>query len=160
MSWATTLADAAATDSLGHQLAGAMPESAVVFLRGDLGAGKSSLARALLRGLGVQGPIKSPTYTLIERYPLAFGEAVHLDLYRIAEASELEFLGLQDLMPDVRLWLVEWPDHGLRALPTPDLEIALSVAGEGREIQLDARSPAGSRWIEALRDSTHLGPVS
>lgn len=160
MSWATTLADAAATDRIAQRLASAMPESAVVFLRGDLGAGKSSLARALLRGLGVQGPIKSPTYTLIERYLLASGEAVHLDLYRIAEASELEFLGLQDLMPDVRLWLVEWPDHGLRALPTPDLEIALSVAGEGREIQLDARSPAGSRWIEALGDSAHLGLVS
>jgi tRNA threonylcarbamoyl adenosine modification protein YjeE len=160
MSWATTLADAAATDRIAQRLASAMPESAVVFLRGDLGAGKSSLARALLRGLGVQGPIKSPTYTLIERYPLASGEAVHLDLYRIAEASELEFLGLQDLMPEVRLWLVEWPDQGLRALPPPDLEIALSVAGEGREIQLDARSPTGNLWLEALGDPAHLGPAS
>lgn len=160
MTWATTLADTASTDRFGLQLASAMPESAVVFLRGDLGAGKTSLARALLRGLGVQGPIKSPTYTLIERYPLTAGEAVHLDLYRIAEASELEFLGLQDLMPEVRLWLVEWPDHGLRALPPPDLEIALSVAGEGREIQLDACSPAGSRWLSNLPDSAHLGPSS
>ncbi len=159
MSSATTLADAAATDCFGQQLASALPESAVVFLRGDLGAGKTSLARAMLRGLGVQGPIKSPTYTLVERYRLNAGEAVHLDLYRIAEASELEFLGLQDLMPEVRLWLVEWPDHGLRALPTPDLEIALSVAGEGREIRLDARSPAGSRWLASL-DWPHLGPAS
>ena len=160
MSSATTLADAAATDRLGQQLASALPESAVVFLRGDLGAGKTSLARALLRGLGVQGPIKSPTYTLIERYRLNAGEAVHLDLYRIAEASELEFLGLPDLMPDVRLWLVEWPDHGLRALPPPDLEIALSVAGEGREIRLDPRSPAGSRWLASLADLAYLGPAS
>jgi len=160
MSWATTLADPAATDRLGQQLARAMPASAVVFLRGDLGAGKTSLARALLRALGVQGPIKSPTYTLIERYPLASGEAVHLDLYRIAEASELEFLGLQDLMPDVRLWLVEWPDHGLRALPPPDLEISLSVAGDGREIRLDPRSQAGYDWLAALGDWAHLGPSS
>lgn len=160
MSWATTLADPAATDRLGQQLASAMPASAVVFLRGDLGAGKTSLARALLRGLGVQGPIKSPTYTLIERYPLASGEAVHLDLYRIAEASELEFLGLQDLMPDVRLWLVEWPDHGLRALPPPDLEIFLSVAGDGREIRLDPRSQAGGDWLAALGEWAHLGPSS
>ena len=160
MSWATTLADPAATDRLGQQLASAMPPSAVVFLRGDLGAGKTSLARALLRGLGVQGPIKSPTYTLIERYPLASGEAVHLDLYRIAEASELEFLGLQDLMPDVRLWLVEWPDHGLRALPPPDLEISLSVAGDGREIRLDPRSQAGEDWLAALGNGGHLGPSS
>lgn len=160
MTWATNLADAAATDRLGQQLASAMPESAVVFLRGDLGAGKTSLARALLRGLGVQGPIKSPTYTLIERYALASGEAVHLDLYRIAEASELEFLGLQDLMPEVRLWLVEWPDHGLRGLPPPDLEITLSVAGYGREIRLDAASPVGSRWLASLSESSHLGPAS
>lgn len=160
MSWATTLAAAAATDRLGQQLASAMPESAVVFLRGDLGAGKTSLARALLRGLGVQGPVKSPTYTLIERYPLASGEAVHLDLYRIAEASELEFLGLQDLMPEVRLWLVEWPDHGLPALPMPDLEIALSVLGDGRQIHLDARSETGSRWLANLVDSGHLDPAS
>lgn len=152
MSWATTLADAAATDRLGRQMSRAMPEAAVVFLRGDLGAGKTSLARALLRGLGVQGPVKSPTYALIERYPLASGEAVHLDLYRIAEASELEFLGLQDLMPEMRLWLVEWPDHGLRALPPPDLEIILSVAGDGREIRIDARSATGSHWLESFRD--------
>lgn len=160
MSWATTLVDAAATDRLGQRLASAMPESAVVFLRGELGAGKTSLARALLRGLGVKGPVKSPTYTLIERYPLASGEAVHLDLYRIAEASELEFLGLPDLMPEVRLWLVEWPDHGLRALPAPDLEITLAVAGEGREIRLDGRSETGSRWLDSLRDSGHLDPAS
>ncbi len=160
MTWATTLANADATDRLGQQLASALPESAVVFLRGDLGAGKTSLARALLRGLGVEGAIKSPTYTLIERYRLNEGEAVHLDLYRIAEASELEFLGLQDLMPDVRLWLVEWPDHGLRALPPPDLEIALSVAGAGREIRLDACSPAGSRWLACLPDAGHLGAAS
>ena len=160
MSWATTLADAAATDRLGLQLASAMPESAVVFLRGDLGAGKTSLARALLRGLGVQGPIKSPTYSLIERYSLASGEAVHLDLYRIAEASELEFLGLQDLMPEVRLWLVEWPDHGLRALPAPDLEIVLAVADEGRAIRVEDRSATGSRWLATLQDRANLGPAS
>ena len=160
MSWVTTLADAAATDRLGQQMANAIPESAVVFLRGDLGAGKTSLARAMLRGLGVQGPVKSPTYTLIERYPLAYGEAVHLDLYRIAEASELEFLGLQDLMPEVRLWLVEWPDHGLRALPSPDLEISLSVAGEGREIRIGASSSTGGYWLARLRDSVQLRPAS
>lgn len=160
MTRVTSLADVTATERFGEQLASVMPESAVVFLRGDLGAGKTSLARALLRGLGVQGPVKSPTYTLIERYLLATGEAAHLDLYRIAEASELEFLGLQDLMPEVRLWLVEWPDHGLRALPRPDLEIALAVAGEGREIRIDARSPAGRQWLAALPDSSNLGLAS
>lgn len=160
MTWSAHLADAAATDRLGSALAAAMPGSGVVFLRGDLGAGKTSLARALLRALGVTGPVKSPTYTLIERYPLAGGDAVHLDLYRIAAESELEFLGLQDLMPEVRLWLVEWPDHGLRALPAPDLEVALSVAGEGRQARIEAASPAGSGWLERLSAQADLAPAS
>lgn len=160
MSRASVLADAAATDRLGSTLAATMPDSAVVFLRGDLGAGKTSLARALLRGLGVSGPVKSPTYTLIERYPLVRGDAVHLDLYRIAAESELEFLGLSDLIPDVRLWLVEWPDHGLRALPKPDLEVALSVMGGGREVRIDAASATGRRWLEAMSAKADLGEAS
>ena len=160
MSWSANLADAAATDRLGSALAATMPESGVVFLRGDLGAGKTSLARALLRALGVNGPVKSPTYTLIERYPLAGGDAVHLDLYRIAAESELEFLGLPDLMPEVRLWLVEWPDHGLRALPAPDLEVALSVMGEGRQARIEAATAAGGGWLERLAAHADLAPAS
>ena len=101
------LSDPAATDAFAAQLAQTLPERAVLFLRGELGAGKSSLARAMLRSLGVSGAIKSPTYTLIERYTLDRGEAAHLDLYRIAQSGELEFLGLQDLAPELRLWLVE-----------------------------------------------------
>ena len=88
------LPDADSTDALGAALARTRPANAVVHLHGDLGAGKSTLARALLRALGVQGAIRSPTYTLVERYPLSDGgEAWHLDLYRIADAGELEFLG-------------------------------------------------------------------
>lgn len=160
MTWSATLADAAATDRLGAMLAAAMPPSGVVFLRGDLGAGKTSLARALLRRLGVSGPVKSPTYTLMERYALAGGDAVHLDLYRIAAESELEFLGLPDLMPDVRLWLVEWPDHGLRALPSPDLEVALSLAGDGRQARIDAATAVGRQWLAGLAAPIDLGAPS
>ena len=160
MTWSATLADAAATDRLGTMLAAAIPPSGVIFLRGELGAGKTSLARALLRRLGVSGPVKSPTYTLIERYPLAGGDAVHLDLYRIAADSELEFLGLPDLMPDVRLWLVEWPDHGLRALPSPDLEVALSLAGDGRQARIDAATAVGRQWLEGLAAPIDLGAPS
>ena len=154
------LADAASTDRLGLQLAAAMPASGVVYLRGDLGAGKTSLARAMLRGLGATGPVKSPTYTLIERYPLHGGDAAHLDLYRVAAQSELEFLGLQDLMPEVRLWLVEWPDHGLRALPPPDLEVVLSIANEGRRIRIDAATAAGRNWLAQMPAVADLGPSS
>lgn len=144
------LADAAATEALAARMAHTLPGAAVVFLHGDLGAGKSSLARGMLHALGVQGAIKSPTYTLIERYALNQGDAAHLDLYRIAQASELEFLGLQDLAPEVRLWLVEWPERGQGALPKPDLEVELRVAGEGRSARLEAASPAGQDWLAGL----------
>lgn len=144
------LPDVAASESLGERLANTMPARAVVFLRGNLGAGKSSLARAMLRSLGVAGPIKSPTYSLVERYSLAQGEAVHLDLYRIAETAELEFLGLDDLAVQDRLWLVEWPERGGSALPPPDLEIELSVSGAGRAVELRGISDPGKEWLARL----------
>ena len=144
------LADPAATDALGRLLAGCQPPGAVVFLDGPLGAGKSSLARAWLRALGVTGAIKSPTYTLVERYPLpAGGEAAHLDLYRLAEAGELDFLALDELA-DARLWLVEWPERGALGLPPPDLRIRLAMAGAGRRARLQATSARGEAWLAAI----------
>ena len=139
------------TDALGAALARARPAGTLVaWLRGDLGAGKSTLARALLRELGVAGAIRSPTYTLVERYPLAQGEAVHLDLYRIAAPGELEFLGIEDLRAEASLWLVEWPERGGAALPPADLEIALSQAGAGRRAELQENSETGRRWLAQL----------
>ena len=141
------LADPAATEALARTLAAAAPVGAVVFLGGPLGAGKSSLARAWLRALGVQGAIKSPTYTLVERYPLpAGGEAAHLDLYRLADAAELDFLGLDELA-DARLWLVEWPERGALGLPPPDLRVELAVAGPGRVARVQATSARGEAWL-------------
>ncbi len=150
------LPDPAATDALGGALARTQPAAAVVHLRGDLGAGKSSLARAWLRALGVQGTIRSPTYTLVERYPLesaghgtdAPAEALHLDLYRIGDPGELEFLGLDDV--EQALWLVEWPERGAQALPRVDLDIALSWAGDGRAVRIEACSLAGQAWLQRL----------
>lgn len=152
-----TVAD---TDGLGGRLAETMPGTAVLWLRGDLGAGKSSLARALLRALGVRGAIKSPTYTLIERYPLRDGEAVHLDLYRIAAAAELDFLGLEDLHGQARLWLVEWPERGAASLPSPDLEITLEGAGDGRQAELHASTENGLAWLTALSNLAAPGGSS
>ena len=142
------LPDSEATEALGRALAQSRPASAIVFLHGDLGAGKSTLARALLRALGVQGAIRSPTYTLVERYQVEGGEAWHLDLYRIGDAGELDFLGLDEAV--ATLWLVEWPERGTAALPSPDLRIALAVDGTGRRAELEGLSPAGRDWLERM----------
>ncbi|MBD7988408.1 tRNA (adenosine(37)-N6)-threonylcarbamoyltransferase complex ATPase subunit type 1 TsaE [Luteimonas sp. Sa2BVA3] len=152
------LPDPEATDALAAALAASRPASAVVYLHGDLGAGKSTLARAWLRALGITGPVRSPTYTLVERYPLAEGgEALHLDLYRIGDAGELEFLGLDDA--DARLWLVEWPERGAAALPAADLEVALEVSGSGRGCRLAFRGPAGAAWLSAFDSECRLRGV-
>lgn len=154
------LPEAAATEALAQALAATRPARAVVYLEGDLGAGKSTLARALLRALGVRGAIKSPTYTLIERYPLGEGEAAHLDLYRIADGGELDFLGLDELAAEARLWLVEWPERGLGALPVADLRVRLAVAGEGREAELVAGSVEGQAWLERVAEYPGLRQLS
>lgn len=143
------LSDAGATEGLARALALTAPTPAIVHLHGDLGAGKSTLARAWLRTLGVQGAIRSPTYTLVERYPLiGGGEALHLDLYRIADGGELEFLGLDDA--SAVLWLIEWPERGGDALPRPDLRLSLSMEGDGRCCVLQAVSRAGHEWLSRL----------
>jgi tRNA threonylcarbamoyladenosine biosynthesis protein TsaE len=141
------LPDSRSTEALAEALALTLPDRAVVFLHGELGAGKSTLARAMLRALGVTGPIKSPTYTLVERYPLGVGEAVHLDLYRIASTGELEFLGLDELAAGARLWLVEWPERGGAALPTADLIVHLTVDRDGRQAELQANSQSAADWL-------------
>ena len=151
------LPDAPATDELGAALARTRPAQAVVHLVGDLGAGKSTLARALLRALGVQGTIRSPTYTLVERYPVDGGEALHLDLYRIGDPGELDFLGLD--ASEACLWLVEWPDRGAGSLPPVDLRIKLSIDGDGRAAVLTPFSPEAHRWLTRLESaftSVHL----
>lgn len=146
------LADAAATDVLGQRLAAGRPAHAMVHLHGDLGAGKSTLARALLRALGVTGTIRSPTYTLVERYPLADGsEAWHMDLYRIGDPGELDFLGLDE--GAASLWLVEWPQRGSAMMPPVDLRIELAIDGEGRSASLAACSSAGEAWLATLQHS-------
>ena len=139
------LADADATERLAQALARAAPTPAVVHLYGDLGAGKSTLARGWLRALGVTGAIRSPTYTLVERYSLPAGEALHLDLYRIGDGAELEFLGLDDT--DAALWLVEWPERGGGSLPAADLRVALAIEGDGRRCELQAITAAGRDWL-------------
>lgn len=138
------------TARLGAALARTRPPQAAVHLHGDLGAGKSTLARALLRGLGVTGSVRSPTYTLIERYPIEGGEAWHLDLYRLGDASELDFLGLDEAV--ATLWLIEWPEKGRGGLPVPDLEVYLGIAGDGRDARFVAGTEMGQAWLGRLAE--------
>ena len=152
------LPDTDATEALGSALAATLPAQAVVHLHGDLGAGKSTLARALLRALGVQGAIRSPTYTLVERYPVPGGEAWHLDLYRIGDAAELDFLGLDDAV--ATLWLVEWPEKAGSALPAADVRIELASSGDGRSAGLHAISPIGHHWLSDLAATPQLQALS
>ncbi len=152
------LQDASATDALARALAQTQPQQAIVYLQGELGAGKSTLARAWLRNLGVVGAIRSPTYTLVEHYALPGGSnALHLDLYRIADAAELEFLALDDT--GAGLWLVEWPERGSGSLPTADLGIELKVAGEGREITIEASSVSSRDWLARLSEILGCEPL-
>lgn len=134
------LPGAADTEALGARLARALAGRAglLVFLRGDLGAGKTTLVRGWLRALGVTGPIRSPTYTLVEPYEVASGSVLHIDFYRLTGAAQIEQLGLADTPPERSLWLVEWPGRADGRLPAPDLEIALQAQDGGRLVLVTA----------------------
>ncbi len=110
----------------------------MVYLSGPLGAGKTTLVRGMLRGLGFEGRVKSPSYGLVESYALDGLAVHHLDLYRLADPGEIEFLGLEDLLADDALLLVEWPERGIGALPPADTEIRIGMAGEGRRVQIES----------------------
>lgn len=146
-----TLTDEAATDALGRRFAAALAGgSMVVYLHGDLGAGKTTFARALLGALQVGERIKSPTYSLIEGYAAQGRPAWHLDLYRIADPGELEWLGLDALADPAALVLVEWPERGRGALPSPDLTLHLAYADGGRQARLEAHTARGQDLLARL----------
>lgn len=136
--------------ALARRLAPAVRDGGVVYLRGELGAGKTTFARALLRALGVGERVKSPTYTLLERYFVGGHHAFHLDLYRIAAPGELAWLGLDELDAPDALVLIEWPERGDGALPTADLEVLLEHAGTGRVGRLTALSVRARAWLDTL----------
>jgi tRNA threonylcarbamoyladenosine biosynthesis protein TsaE len=148
--FAMALPNEAATIALARSVAPALLDGGVVYLRGELGAGKTTFARALLRAMGVGERVKSPTYSLLERYAVNGRDAFHLDLYRIADAGELEWLGLDELDAPETIVLVEWPERGRGALPKPDLEITLEHEGLGRSVLLAAASARGDSWLEMV----------
>ncbi|MBM5811704.1 MAG: tRNA (adenosine(37)-N6)-threonylcarbamoyltransferase complex ATPase subunit type 1 TsaE [Gammaproteobacteria bacterium] len=152
-----TLADEAATQRLGAALAAALPDlhrhSLLLALGGDLGAGKTTLARALLRALGVTGTVRSPTFTLVEPYDTPAGLVYHLDLYRLAGgAAELEGLGFRDYRSQPGLVMVEWPEKGGLGSQDADLTMRLELAGGGRQVLVESGSEPGDDWLQvALR---------
>ena len=145
------LADPDATERLGAVLGGACPWDApgprLAYLSGQLGTGKTTLVAALLRGLGVREPVRSPSYALLELYPLIQGLAVHVDCYRLRGAQDIEVLGLRDYFADRHLVLIEWPEHAGEALPPPDLALQLTVLGAGRECRAVAHTRSGTQWL-------------
>ena len=145
------LPDEDATAQLARRLAPLLADGGVLYLRGELGAGKTTFARALLRALGVGERVKSPTYSLLERYLVNGHDAFHLDLYRIADAGELEWLGLDELDAGHPIVLVEWPERGSGELPAADLELVLEHDGAGRRGRLRPASARGRAWMTAMQ---------
>lgn len=147
-------ADAEATAAVGAALAAALPAGAdglLMTLAGELGAGKTTLARAMLRGWGVTGTVRSPTYTLVEPYELGDHTILHFDLYRLVGADDLEALGYRELRARSTLSLLEWPERGGAAVGQADIACVLSWQGEGRQLVFTAGSGAGRAWLDALQ---------
>ncbi len=138
-------------EALGAQLAQLIEPPCIVYLAGDLGAGKTTLSRGLLRGLGHEGRVKSPTFTLLEPYELPRLNCYHFDLYRLADPEELLFLGLEDLLRPDSLLLVEWPERGEGVLPPPDLTVRITHEGRRRRLEFQAGSGKGDKIINNLR---------
>lgn len=155
------LPDEGATKILGAALANSFPGAgtgAVVQLRGDLGSGKTTCVRSLLRTLGVAAPVRSPTYTLVDTYGVAELTCVHVDLYRVQSSAEVEELGLRDMTGPGYLMLIEWPEKGGVAAPPGDLHLQLAYRGDARSAVLSAATTLGKAWLGEMAIDTSLAP--
>ncbi len=136
--------------AFGKALGAALPSIVVVYLRGELGAGKTTLVRGLLHGMGYSGPVKSPTYSLVEEYRFDRCHIYHLDLYRLADPEELEFLGLRDWLEEDSVLILEWPEMGRGVAPEADIELVIEYDGMARNISVIGFSALGERIALAL----------
>ena len=144
------LADEQAMSDFGTRIARVTQGHGLIFLVGNLGMGKTTLSRGIIRGLGHVGAVKSPTFTLVEPYEIGDIRAFHFDLYRLVDPEELEFLGIRDYFDDDALCLIEWPDKGAGFLPKPDLTITISPQDSGRSLTILSQGSRGEAWCAAL----------
>lgn len=144
------LADEEATVAFGQILAQACSGKALITLSGNLGTGKTTLTRGIIRAFGHQGAVKSPTYTLVEPYDMCGFHIFHFDLYRLEDPEELEFMGFWDYLEEDALIIIEWPEKAGRVLPPVDLELTLRIKDKGREISWLAHTPRGEQLALAL----------
>lgn len=142
--------DAPAMEALGQKLASLCPPGCKLFLQGELGAGKTTLIRGFLCGLGYQGIVKSPTYTLVEPYQLNDLEIFHFDLYRLNDPEELESIGVRDYFSGSGTCLVEWPEKGAALLGKPDIFIQIQYQDDQRKVLLQAKTEKGKEIIHAF----------
>jgi len=148
--WRHPVHDEAAVRDLAAVFARAVRPPAVIYLRGDLGAGKTTFARAYIHALGFEGYVKSPSYGLLEIYQAGGQCVLHLDLYRIEDPEELEYLAIRDQFDDTTVLLVEWPDRGAGRLPAPDLALHFGEKRSGRIIECEPLSPPGLELSERV----------
>ncbi len=150
------LADEAATLAFGASLAKAIEPNLTIYLHGDLGAGKTTLVRGLLHGLGFAGKVKSPTYTLVEPYDINLNSAqpfslYHFDLYRFNDEEEWEAAGFRDYFNSGSVCLIEWPEKAAHILPTPDIDVSFNIKGAGRVVTLSACSEHGRGCVRKVK---------
>lgn len=145
------LRDEAETLALAERVHSALPSGALVFLRGNLGAGKTTFVRGWLRAAGFSGPVKSPTFTLVEEYPFEDRIVYHFDLYRLNDPEELEWMGFRDYLRPDAVCFVEWPERGAGLLPRADLEISLEISGTGRIAEISAGTDRGAAALARLQ---------
>ncbi len=143
------------TEEFAGILAAELKAPIWIQLEGCLGAGKTTLTRYVLRGLGHQGSVKSPTYTLVEPYQLGDIDFFHFDLYRLGEPEELDYLGIRDYLTNSTVAFVEWPSKGLGYLPNPDLQISIAMKQQQRQFTLCASSEKGEILLQALITNTN-----
>lgn len=139
-----------ATLALAKRFSESIKEPVVVYLEGELGAGKTAFCRGVIQAMGHEGAVKSPTYTLVEPYQLSGWRIHHFDLYRLADPEELEYMGIRDYFAEDTLNFIEWPEKGAGWLPDADIEIALSYYEQGRKVIINALTNTGKTIVQSL----------